>query len=655
VADSDSLDDPDMQAVLQSAPSAQSSATSVGDPDMDAVLANPRTSAESVYDPNRPTIGGRLEQQLHEMASGTYHSILGGYEGIYTGLKTLDLNKAAAAVTAEQAQAYLAPQDAPTKYDASFSLPASTELGDIASRRGAPPWLSTTLAAAPTALASVLVPRSASAERAPVEAPMPAANPPSALSASVPENFDSPPIEGGVPDSAQNSRQQVLRRVGLNMARQSAIAGDAKAAATDWQLSKFDEPAGAEAKAQFDAEKSALARHASGIVDDTGGTLGTDEDTLNARGRTIAAPFDQLRQWFDKQKQQAYATATERAEGQPIGPMESTEALLKDPDFTETLLAKDQGGLLNSIQRQFQRFKDLNPGGISKQGDTMVADQGMTPENAENFRKWMNQVWTPDNSATLGKVKGAVDEDVFRGAGEDVYGPARQTAQMEYQTLDNPKGVSRLMDFDPQNPLNRTTPYAKIPDTLTRLDPDQFDNVLKTLDTMPEDIQPAAQAAKAEIKAHLANKIFDAGSSTQGQWNTAGVSKVIKANSAKLQSAFADQPEVLNKISDLDSAGKILKVDQSYPGAAAQAANVLRRGAMSGVIGKLATSGGALVGSAAGSVLGPAGAAVGSGAGAALGESTGSRLTRGMTEKAAVKRWQSGLVPLSDVARGPQP
>jgi hypothetical protein len=179
-----------------------------------------------------------------------------------------------------------------------------------------------------------------------------------------PEGFDTEPVRGGVPQAAVGSRAAVLRRIGLETARESALTGDASSAATDYQLSKFNEPAGVAARSQFDTEKTALQNHASKIVDKTGGTLGMDEDSLNNRGQTIAAPFDALRKWFADQKAADYAAADAKAGGQPIGQMEGTQALLKDPDFTETLLAKDQGGLLGSVQRQFQRFQELNPNGF---------------------------------------------------------------------------------------------------------------------------------------------------------------------------------------------------------------------------------------------------------------------------------------------------
>lgn len=441
---------------------------------------------------------------------------------------------------------------------------------------------------------------------------------------------DTEPVEGGLPKMAQGDRAQILQRVGLENARDSALEGNAKNAATDYQLSKFDEPAGVQAKAQFDAERAALEKHSEAIVQKTSGTLGTDEDTVNTRGQTIARPFDALSEWFDAQRKALYGAADQRAGGAPVTKLESVDALLQDPKFRNTLLAKDQGNLLNSIENQLAEFRKQSPEGFNVQG-------------AENVRKWLNEIWTNDNKHAIGQVKDALDNDVLKGAGEDIYGPARALVQMKKQTLDNPSGINKLMEHDPQTPINRTTSFDKIPDTLTRLPPAQFDQVIKTLDAMPEEIQPLAQAAKSEIKAHLANKIHDAGKSTQGQWNAPGVEKVVKANSAKLQSAFADQPQLLNDIQDLRSAGKILRVDQSYPGAAAQAANTLKRGLMS----RAMTRVGATAGAGAGSILGPLGAA----GGAALGEAAGSSVGGAMSERAAVKQWQKGISRLSELPK----
>jgi hypothetical protein len=481
-------------------------------------------------------------------------------------------------------------------------------------------------AGAPAAARVAATPAELTASAAPRAAPFEPQDVPNTPGVKV----DTEPVEGGLPQGAQGPRAQILQRVGLENARDSALKGDAKTAATDFQVSKFDEPTGVAAKAQFDAERAALAKHSEGIVQKTGGTLGTDEDTVNARGQTIARPFDALSDWFDTQRKGLYAEADKKAGGAPVTKLEGVDTLLQDPKFRNTLLAKDQGNLLASVENQLGEFRKQSPSGFNVAG-------------AEDVRKWLNQIWTNDNKHAIGQVKGALDEDVLKGAGEDIYGPARALVQMKNQTLDNPSGINKLMEHDPQTPINRTTSFDKIPDTLTRLPPAQFDQVLKTLDAMPPEIQPLAQSAKAEIKAHLANKIHDAGNSTQGQWNAPGVEKVIKANSAKLQSAFADQPELLGAISDLRSAGKILRVDQSYPGAAAQAANAVKRGLMSRSLGRI----GATVGGGTGSILGPLGAA----GGAVLGEAGGSALGGAMSERAALKRWQDKITRLSDVAK----
>lgn len=440
-------------------------------------------------------------------------------------------------------------------------------------------------------------------------------------------SVDTEPVEGGLPKVASNARAVILRRVGVENARESALQGDAKAAATDWQLSRFDEPAGVEAKAQFDAERNALMGRSQQLVAKTGGTLGTDEDALHTRGQTVARAFDGLEDWFDQQRKKLYAAADQRANGGPITSLGGVDALLKDPQFRNTLLAKDQGNLLSSIENQLGEFRKQSPNGFSVAG-------------AEDVRKWLNQIWTNDNKVAIGKVKDALDNDVLKGAGEDIYGPARGLVQLKKQTLDNPDGISRLMEHDPQTPINRVTSFEKIPDTIIRLPVAQFNNVLKTLDTMPEELRPLADAAKAEIKAHLLNKVNDAGNSTLGQWNARGVEKVVKGNSAKLQSAFEDQPEMLRDIQDLRSAGNILSVNQSYPGAAAQAANALKRGVMSRALSHV----GGVVGAGAGGVLGPLGAA----GGAAVGEAVGAKAGASVAEKAAVKNWKKGVRSLAE-------
>jgi hypothetical protein len=652
-----------------------SSASTAFDPD--AYLTQPAQSVSSpkqttaprsnpgtgyIGEPNLARDPNAIDIAVDRVVGGAVRGVVGGYKGL-TALVTGKGSDAAADAVSKVTDDQLKPASGAgqatsdaisSKYNPlNYVDEAGQWLGDRAAEAGAPPLLSTALRVAPDAAASVFgLRRGATAESESTPNPPSATPNPSPLSASgsarapsfepadIPGKpgvpVDTEPVDGGVgsvskaPNPAVQERAAILSRVGIEDARHSALEGNAKDAATDFQMSKFDEPAGVAAKAQFDNERNALQQHSENLIQKTGGTLGTDEDSLNNRGQTIARPFDALSDWFDTKRKELYSAADARAQGGPVTNLDGVDALLKDPQFRNTLLAKDQGGLLSSMENQLGEFRKQSP-------------QGFNVAGTEQVRQWLNQVWTNDNKSVIGKVKNTLDDDVLKGAGEDIYGPARNLQQMKHQTLDNPSGINKLMEHDPQTPINRTTSYDKIPDTLARLAPAQFDNVLKTLHTMPEEIQPQAQAAISEIKAHLLNKVHDAGTSTQGQWNTRGVEKVVKANTAKLQSAFADQPDVLNGLSDLRSAGKILSVNQGYPGAAAQAANALKRGLMSHAVSKLAATGGAAAG---GVIAGPLGAA----GGAAVGEALGGRASANMASNAALKRWQGGLAKTAEVA-----
>ncbi len=236
-----------------------------------------------------------------------------------------------------------------------------------------------------------------------------------------------------------------------------------------------------------------------------------------------------------------------------------------------------------------------------------------------------------------------LDNDVFKSAGGGIYDAAREMHAKRMATLDNPKGIAQIMDYDPRAPMNRATSYEKIPGTITKLSKAQYDHVLETLRNVPPELRPQAQAALAEIKSQWANKIKDVGEGrTPGsQWNAPAVDKFFRDNAAKIGNTFADQPEVLAQLKDLREAGNILRVDASYPGAAAQASSAVKRGVMSNVLRPLGASVGASVG---GAVAGPAGAAAGGWAG----DLAGARAASSVGERSALKKWQKGITPIKE-------
>jgi hypothetical protein len=460
-------------------------------------------------------------------------------------------------------------------------------------------------------------------------APEPIAGPGRASEvAKPPEEFVATP-ERHVDPANREQNLQALRDVGLGNIRESAITGNAAQAAREFQHGKItSEPAGQLWFDQFQAETDAMKNHAQRIVDNTGGRTGLDESALTRKGMDIAAPYDAARGYFESAKKSLYDIAEQRAKesGVPVA-TESVDALLADPDFRATLMAKDQQGLLSTIESQYARFKALDDGSLS------VA-------NAEKFRKWLNKVWSPDKSGTLGEVKGALDQDVFKSAGADVYAEGRKMHILEKQTLDNPNGIAKLMDSDPNTPINRNTAYEKIPDKIMTLSEDQFKHIIDTYRDLPPELQPLAQQAIATLKAHYAEKMLDAGAeSGRGNprqlWNAGGVRTLVSDNSAKIPLIF-DLDE-LKRIDQMLKAGEVLRVNPAYPGAAAQLANANKAGLMSTLLGRAGGGIGGLTGAA---VAGPFGA----GAGGLLGEAISSKLVRHAGERKALEEAKRAII-----------
>ena len=433
---------------------------------------------------------------------------------------------------------------------------------------------------------------------------------------------------GNLSDDQQQSRIDLAKRLGFKEVRKSAIEGDAQTAADDFDATKYtDDPMGERMRALIKQERTNLAAHAEGIIDDSGGRSGTDQTTLKAKGKTLAAPIDALSTHLDKATSELYDQVKAEHGDKPVGNLDEVSSLLKDPDFTESLLAKDQGGLLGSIQRQFERFKSMNPDGFSV-------------NNAENFRKFLNKIWTPETSATLGQVKGAVDEGVFKNAGEDVYAKARQLSQVRKQTLDDPDGISKLFDKDPNSKVNRSTAFENIPDKLVDLNSDQFNHIVNVYKNLPPELKPLGDAALGELRGHMANRLLDAGTKTETQWNKKGVNNELSANNENFNTAFGDRPDLQAKIKDLKDAGEMFRFNSSYRGAHAQASNMGKTG-----VGRAVEGAGTTVGGAVGfQVAGPAGVLPGAAVGKyAVGKGLGK-----MDAARTRKQVEGRVIPLSD-------
>lgn len=420
----------------------------------------------------------------------------------------------------------------------------------------------------------------------------------------------------------QMERARILKSVGIEDARNSALTGDAIGGSTDFQTSKVDSPAGRQMKAVIEGEKQALVTHADSLIQNTGGTHGVDQSALLARGNTIIAPLDGLKQWFDNNIRGLYQAADERAKGVPTT-LENFKSVLGD---ASELTNSDRVHLQGAVNAYLKKLG-------------MVGEDGSISGNAqaaETVRKYLNEQWSPQNSKWVGKLKDALDDDVTKSAGEDIYAQARQVRALRGATLDDPNGIAKLMDASGPEGINRAVATEKIADSVTGMPVAQFSHIVKTLREVPDELQPQSQAALAEIKAQFANKVQAIGSSQQGQWNAKGVTKYLQNNAARMAQIFT--PEEIAAFRNLNDAGHIVAKDQSYPGAAVQAHNLVTQGTMHA----LPTAGAA----AGGFIGGPVGAAVGAAAG---------KMAAGAVENAATLRAvRKRTTKLSDLLRAGQ-
>ena len=451
------------------------------------------------------------------------------------------------------------------------------------------------------------------------------------------EAIASEPIKGGLPVAVQTERSAVLQRLGIKNAWKSAVEGNAQEGAVNAQVMRFKgSPAAQAAEAQFAHETQAIKNATSQIAAKAGGTLGEGQTANLARGTPIADLGDRLRTHFDKAETRLYEIAHERTKGLPVVSMEPVDALLKDRSFKNTIMAQDKGHLLSAIDDQLAAFKENNPAGL-------------TVRTAEEFRQWLNQQWSPTNSKFIGQVKGAVDKAVTRAAGEDVYKASRDMHILKKATLENPKGINRLWDVDPQTPTNRAVKIEALATEAEKMSVAHFKELVDTIRTkVPPELKAQAQNTEAQLKAHFVQGVLDAGTpSTKTPspfWNNRKVNEYIAANEEKMKILFSKEEQA--RLADIRAGGNIIAVDASYPGAAAQAEIAMKQGMLGRIIAPVMTSAGGGVGAGVGALFGSP--AQGGMLGAAAGRYAGEKMSASAAERSALKKMQQRVVPLNE-------
>jgi hypothetical protein len=206
-------------------------------------------------------------------------------------------------------------------------------------------------------------------------------------------------------------------------------------------------------------------------------------------------------------------------------------------------------------------MKQLNM--MDKDGNLLPTDA----KTAENFRKFLNENWDRKNANLHRQLKEAVDTDVLANLdiNTPLYKEARDLVALRKDTLDNPNGISKILDAEGPNKINRRVDIEKIAQNIADMPVDQISHVINTLKNVPESLQPQAGAALSEMKAQFANNL--AAKKTPKQ-----VTDFMNSNSEVMNRLFT--LEEMNNFRDYNNAVHILATDTGYKGAAVQKINV---------------------------------------------------------------------------------
>jgi hypothetical protein len=442
---------------------------------------------------------------------------------------------------------------------------------------------------------------------------------------------------GQLPIEEQIYRTQTVQELGLDRIREGTRLGDGKKTADEYVTAKTEGVNRELFNQQIAYEQQALRNYARGIVEKTGGSFGLDENSLYNRGQAIAQPFDAFKNLLTEQMRGAYQKAAEVAADAPIV---DTSTFSKFLNTNSNFVVNDSfKSLRNGIKSHLQ-----------EQG-LMTKDGRMSPltvDQAERLRQYINSNWNRDRSGIIHKLTDSIDNDVTRVAGADIYEAARGIRTQMANLLEDPVGVSKIMDYDPKTPINRSTAFPDIPKAVERMTPDQQQHLIKVLQEMPPELQPQAQRAIAEIKSQFANTIAEIGGKGES-WNSKAVSKYLKDNNRSLR-ILTNDPEMARSLTVLNDGGHFLRMDDGYKGAAIQFTNMYNNPLVSGAAQTL----GAAAGGAVAAGLGGGATTVGATLapfGAAYGRNVMQRRMERASAKSAAKKGQESLQPISNVLR----
>lgn len=396
---------------------------------------------------------------------------------------------------------------------------------------------------------------------------------------------------GDVPAAEQSTRAGIVREV-LNDSGEEAgirtgvLTGNEQTLRSEYQAAKNpnQSPANDLMARQIGAEQRALPKFAQQRIDATGAdpTLTNDYQ----RGETINSAFygeGGLKDYLNQQKSKVYQQALDKNGSTQI-PIDTTEGLLQDPQFTAGAKLMKHESVVGGAQDLLSLaknvgFKDPVTGAQYAPG-SVAAYQAVT--------KALNKGWTPENKVTIGKINDAINQDIAKSGGGDLYQLGNSIHKLDKGLLSDSAGISDVFGEVDPNGVQTGKDFENIPKILNNMPLDQWRHIHDTLDTMsrgqlrgapegmdpvPPELQQAAARAKAEMEGSLAREVYSQGASNVGGWNANSANKALNGRvGQKILDALP--PDEIRKYQVLNAAGHIMPGAHPYEGAGAQTARM---------------------------------------------------------------------------------
>jgi hypothetical protein len=415
------------------------------------------------------------------------------------------------------------------------------------------------------------------------------------------------------------NREQIMRDVGFNSVRKSALEGNPKEASSQYITAKSEQGVYGEGMTnQLNHEKQALTSYLESAEKKAGGIVPKKESLVDdkiAGGKVIKDELESAKKDHEADTKTLYKEAETQHGDKPVVLTDFAEYLKNDSNF----IKGEQQNFQKVVNAELKRRKFADSEGNVKP---------LTVKEAEGMRQFLNEKYDYEWGSQSVGLKKAIDTDVFRDVQGETYQKARAHFGEGKEMFENPKAMKDLLADEG---VNQKIADEQVMQKIGKLPESQFEHLFGTLG------EKSKVKAQDQIRTSLINEVKEAGQSSLNEpWNQPAASKRYSELQRKFRIAFADKPELLADVQKVLLAGDISYVPNKYPGAAVQTHLLHTK------FGDIALSGGTAAGAAVGGSLGgPVGAAVGSVVGAGGGKATSGYLNRRNQRKALEKEIKS--------------